>query len=204
MDAYEAKELFNYRDAKQDPFRCIKISDAALNTCYSVFISKAENFHPKKDKPASIQMFCEQLYNMLDDKPEIYAYGELAFDDKLTGKTYQDRDDRKNAVSCRIDPADIVTACKAFYLPKIQDEYERFYKGGKDENYVKPLLDVKFADNEFPIRVGHFSHCLCVTVDRLRKPSTRSVNGRPLPWNTTRTASRGVPFGWVKVSLEKI
>lgn len=205
------KDLFNYPDAKQDPFRCIKISDAPLEDKNKIFISGAENFNPKKDSSSTIQMFCEQICSLLDEEPNIYATGEFAFDEQLPQKTFIDRNrNRQNAVSMEIDPARVLKSCKAFYLPKIQEEFDNFYKGREYEDYIKPLLDVEFADNEYPIRVGHYSHCECTTVDdvdgkRLRRPKTRrGRDGKPLPWGKTRTLSRGVPFGWVKVILEPI
>ncbi len=202
---YFEKDLFKWQDAKQDPFRCVKVSDAPITDKLKVFVSGPENFNPKKEGSESIQMFCEQIFSFLDDEPEIYAEGEIAFDDKLPQKTYIDRRvGKQNAVTMPIDPVKLLKSCKEFYKPKINQEFEDFYKGNEYQQYVEPLLEVEFADNEFPLRIGHFSHCECTTVDGLRRPKTRkSKNGKPLPWGTTRTLSNGVPFGWVKVSLDK-
>jgi CRISPR-associated protein Csm5 len=203
---YFEKDLFGYKDAKQDPFRCVKITDAPLKDKLKVFVSGAENFNPNKEGSESIQMFCEQIYSLLDDEPEVYAEAEVAFDDELPSKSYIDRKEgRQKAVTMAIDSKKVIKDCKDFYKPKIVEEYDKFYKNGPDAEYIQPLLEVKFADNEFPIRVGHFSHCECVTVDKLRMPRTRKGrDGRPLPWGKTRTLSNGVPFGWVKVALEDI
>jgi len=65
----------------------------------------------------------------------------------------------------------IVDCCKKFYTPKIRRDHEFFYKScTKLEQCNKLLLDVKFDDNEFPIRIGRFSHIECTTVDNLRRP----------------------------------
>lgn len=204
-ERYFENDLFGYKDAKEDPFRCIKISDAPLENNSKTFISGAVIFNPHKDKDPSVQMFCEQLFNLLDEEPEIFANGEFASDDNLAQKQYDSRDGRRYAVSLDIDPVKVIKSCKAFYQPKIQEEFDKFYKGSEHEEYNQPLLDVKFAENEFPIRLGHYSHCECTTVDNLRRPKTRNDrNNKPFPSGTTRTLSRGVPFGWVKVSLEPI
>jgi hypothetical protein len=62
--------------------------------------------------------------------------------------------------------------------------------------------------NETLIRIGHFSHVECITLDGVREPKTRSVSGRPMPYGTTRTLANGLyPFGWAKlefVDLESV
>ncbi len=57
--------------------------------------------------------------------------------------------------------------------------------------------------NEALIRVGHFSHVECVTLDGVRQPRTRmGRDRRPLPWGKTRTLANEIyPFGWIKLEF---
>lgn len=204
------KDLLGFADAKQDPFRCLRISDAPLPAESPTFIDKAEIFKLKKaagPDPAGIQMFYEQVFSMLDGET-IQAVGALDIDDKLPKATYKDRDNRdQNAVSMTLNAFDILKACRAFYLPKMKAEHEKFYRSNADlEQNSQRLLDVQYADNEFPIRLGRFSHVECTTVDEYRQPITRRTrDGKNLPWGTTRTLSAGaMPMGWVKVRLDLV
>ncbi|MDH7600429.1 MAG: hypothetical protein QHH07_12480 [Sedimentisphaerales bacterium] len=64
------------------------------------------------------------------------------------------------------------------------------------------MLEVKFAENGFPLRIGRFSHIECVTVDNYRQPGGRAAK---LGWGRTRTLSGGtMAMGWVKACLEPI
>jgi CRISPR-associated protein Csm5 len=205
-EKYFEKDLIGYNDAKQDPFRCLKISDAPLENANNVFVDEVKSFNPKKDTQASsIQIFCEQLYSLLDSE-NVFAVGELAVDELLPKKTYFDK--RKTltakAVTREITCEQIAGACRKFYLDNMKWELEKFYKGSEKYRYCEPLLDIKYADNEFPLRLGRFNHCEAVTVPNLRRPKTRKgPDGNYLPWGTTRTTSNDVPMGWVKVTLKE-
>lgn len=198
------KDLLGYTDAKQDPFRCLRISDAPLPAAAPTFIDKAEIFNPKKQDgdsdPAGIKMFYEQVFSMLDGET-IQAVGTLDIDDKLPNTTYKGRDNyTQKAVSMPLEMEKIVTSCRQFYLPKMKAEHEKFYRSNAElEENSQRLLDVRYANNEFPIRLGRFSHVECTTVDDYRKP----YNARG--WGKTRTLSAGkMPMGWVKVRLDPI
>ncbi len=207
---YFEKDVLGFADAKQDPFRCVRISDAPLPNA-ATFIDKAEIFKLNKGigpDPAGIQMFYEQCFSMLDGET-ITATGTLAIDDQLPQKHAFDRRQKKdiNAVSMAIDAFDLVKACRAFYLPKMQAEHDTFYTSNAElEECSRALLDVTYGDNEFPIRLGRFSHVECTTVDGYRNPRTRKTrDGQPLPWGVTRTLSAGsMPMGWAKVRLEPV
>ncbi|HDS85031.1 MAG TPA: hypothetical protein ENN97_07555 [Phycisphaerales bacterium] len=204
------KDVLGFGDAKQDPFRCVRISDAPLPEA-ATFIDKAEIFKLNKGigpDPAGIQMFYEQCFSLLDGET-IVAVGTLAIDDQLPSKRTFDRRQKKevNAVSMSLNAFDLLKACRDFYLPKMQAEHNTFYQSNTElEANSQRLLDVQYADNEFPIRLGRFSHVECTTVDDYRKPQTRRTrDGKSLPYGTTRTLSAGtMPMGWAKVRLEPI
>ena len=93
-------------------------------------------------------------------------------------------------------------------MPKFIEEHEKFYK---DESYkdirqaIAPLNmeALRLKTNEAFARIGHFSHVECVTLDSVHKPKTRMKDGKPLPWDKTRTLANGLyPFGWVNLKSE--
>ncbi|MEJ5260992.1 MAG: type III-A CRISPR-associated RAMP protein Csm5 [Anaerohalosphaeraceae bacterium] len=192
-----------------DPFRCVKISDAMLPEEMPTFIDKAEIFKLKKTAgadPSKIQMFYEQCFSMLDKEDDndedIRAEGTLDIDDQLPEKSFFDNREGKKipAVSMKLDAYMILKACRAFYQPKMQQEHDKFYRSSSElEQNSQKLLDLlnKCNDNEFPLRIGRFSHVECTTVDEFREPYN------PRGWGNSRTLSGGtMPMGWVKVRLE--
>jgi len=200
------KQVLGHSNARQDPFRCLKIADAPLPD-NATFIDKVEIFNPQArvtTGPSGIQMFYEQCFSLLDEQ-NITASTTLVIDDKLPAKTYfnQRTERNENAVSLRLSHQLIIESCKKFYLPKIESEHNKFYKASKElDQCNKPLLEVNFADNEFPIRVGRFSHIECVTVDGLRKPMGAAARRG---WGKTRTLSAGkMAMGWVKVTVRPV
>lgn len=188
---------------QSDPFRCVKISDAMLPDS-PTFIDKTEIFKLTRTSgadPSKIQMFYEQCFSMLDDE-NIQAEGTLDIDNLLPEKhIYDSRQERTiPAVSMKLDACTILKACRAFYQPKMQQEHDKFYRSSPElEKNSRQLLSVQYADNEFPIRLGRFSHVECTTVDEFREP----YNSRG--WGNSRTLSGGtMPMGWVKVRLDPI
>ena len=64
------------------------------------------------------------------------------------------------------------------------------------------LKVIKLKTNETLIRIGHFSHVECITLDDVREPQTRTVKGKRMPYGTTRTLANGLyPFGWAKLEF---
>jgi CRISPR type III-A-associated RAMP protein Csm5 len=105
----------------------------------------------------------------------------------------------------KIDIEFIIESLYKFYVPKYQEEYGKFYSAGNIREILEPVNQRinSMKTNETLIRIGHFSHVECVTLDKVRNPRTRKGrNGRPLPWGTTRTLANGLhPFGWVKIEF---
>ncbi len=197
------RDVLGHNDGKQDPFRCVKIADAMLPD-NATFIDKVEIFKPTARSgpdPAGIQMFYEQCFSMLDGE-DVEATTTMAIDNLLPDKDHFNQRNRRRepAVSMKITAEQITDYCRRFYLPKIETEHNNFYRAEKNKELANQrLLDVKFGQNEFPVRLGRFSHIECTTVDGLRRPggaAARRGHGG------TRTLSGGeMAMGWVKVSF---
>jgi len=84
---YFENKVLGHTDGKQDPFRCVKISDAFLPNNATI-IDKVEIFKPdatQDSNPVGIQMFYEQCFSMLD-KEDISTTTLMTIDDILPTK----------------------------------------------------------------------------------------------------------------------
>jgi len=212
-------EVLQNSDAKNDPFRAISISDVTMSEDYTV-IEEILIYNPHKGTE-SIQQFYEMSYSALDGA-DIKAEGDFTIYLGLQGK---------KAVSIPLSAEIIAQACKKFYLKRMADEHNDFYKYRPDmvsyyedmERASERLQQEKYGHLEFPIRLGRFGHCESVTVDvmlnngkPLRNPKTKKgKNGRPLPWGKTRSLLKNQgendkelslfgPLGWAKVRLDEV
>lgn len=200
--------LFGGSNPKDDPFRMLGISDINLPKGSTIIDTvKTISVRPEKDKKISYQLFYEMTYGQItDDKEFAYGEGELRIDNRLKEKN-------QNIQQEWTIPA-IVEACKDFYLSLIKKEFRKFYQQRQPSTLyanAKKLLETTFGENEFPIRLGRFSHCEAVTVDpgidevSVREPKTRrGKDGTPLPYGTTRAIANDLPMGWAKIKLEEV
>ena len=98
---------------------------------------------------------------------------------------------------------ELVRLCNAFYRKRFDDELTKFYQLPHFSDVRSALREVQarvagLDNSAMLLRVGHYCHVECVTVDK-NKPFTRSGKyGTPLPFGTTRTLAGGsLPFGWI-------
>ena len=183
------KKIFG--EPTDDPMKNLKISDVSLDRFGSVIFEARE--HSPKDKKTpkgsheAAVSFCQI------DTPVVYPLKISLNPFLLHEKT--------------VDTKFLIDSLHRFYMPKFIEEYEKFYK---DESYkdirraIAPLNveALRLKTNEAFVRIGHFSHVECVTLDNVRNPKTRIKDGKPLPWGKTRTLANGIyPFGWVKLEF---
>ena len=107
-----------------------------------------------------------------------------------------------------IDLPFIIESLCRFYVPKYEAEYRKFYLAPESADIRQAMAPmsrevVGLRTNEALIRVGHYSHVECITLDEVRNPRTRmGRDRRPLPWGKTRTLANGLyPFGWAKLEF---
>jgi len=178
----------------KDPMRSLKLSDVPLGKSSTVIVeSKEFPLNPKKPLTPKGHM-------------------EVALSLSHTGETFE-YPLRLSLVpfelhSTKIDLRFLVESLYNFYVPKYEEEYTKFYKSkGYDDiqDGITPMNNVvsSLKTNEALVRIGHFSHVECVTLDKVRKPKTRMGKDRkPLPWGKTRTLANGIyPFGWAKLEF---
>ncbi|MDZ7260517.1 MAG: hypothetical protein ONB05_00145, partial [candidate division KSB1 bacterium] len=185
---FEAKVL-NYSDAKNDPFRAIKISDALLDPD-ATLIAEVKNVRKNRRghlEAISIQMFSEVTHSKISGK-------ELTF----TTKLWIDNDlQHKKGVSQTITIDEIIQANQAFYLDKMKLD-DAFYQQSEVQPCSSQLLRESFDNNSFPLRIGRFSGVWSVTLDKYRNPQPPRGRGYG---HSKNVADGKFPMGWIKVTV---
>lgn len=174
-----------------DPMKWLKIPDVSLGSDATVIVeAKEHSLNP--DKSLTPKGFYEVVRGLSQTRSSVVKPFSVSL------ATFEI--DRQ-----KIDAAFIIESLFKFYVPKYQEEYRKFYSAGNIQGILEPVNQEinSMKTNEALIRIGHFSHVECVTLDKVRKPRTRrGRDGRPLPWGTTRTLANGLhPFGWVKIEF---
>ncbi|MFQ5772581.1 MAG: type III-A CRISPR-associated RAMP protein Csm5 [bacterium] len=188
-------DVLRYRDAKQDPFRAVKIADADL-TPDATFICQVFNIRKNREgnlDQTSIQLIHEVTHSNLSSK----IYGE-----KVTFETELRLDIplmNQRAVSQKFSIEQIKNSCNRFYRDKMNMEHEKFYVSSPLAEFSEELLKEPVGENECIIRVGRFSGVESVTLDEYRDPQPP---GRNRGWGRSRNIADGkFPMGWVKISI---
>jgi CRISPR-associated protein Csm5 len=189
---FEAKVL-GYKDAKNDPFRGIKIKDGYLPHD-STIIREVRNVSKRNGgrlQANNIQIICEVTHSFVTGR-NVDFETEISFDDALFST---------NFLSKKITLEQIVESCTSFYRDKMEKEHIKFYKNTESERYSTMLLDTPLDKNSFILRIGRFSGVESVTLDNYRNPK---LPGNKTQWGTTRNLVEEIfPMGWVKVSIDE-
>ena len=182
---------------KADPMKWLKVPDIPFDKGSSV-IMEAKELSLDVAKSSTPKGFVEVLKGLSYTKTPVSETARISFAPfRLSGKT--------------VDIAFLIDALSSFYVPKYREELEKFY-GTSGAAEVGKILETvteiikNLKTNEAIVRVGHYSHVECVTLDDVRQPITRKdKEGKPIPWGTTRTLANGFhPFGWIKLEFPDI
>lgn len=181
-----------FGNPNNDPMKNLKMADIPLND-FGSFIYEAQEHSHKPDKTPKGGFEASASLCELDTPVVLPLHFSL--------KNF-------TLFNNTIDLQFLVDALYDFYMPKLIQEHEKFYSGpdaAEIRQAMAPLnlAAVKLNTNESLIRIGHFSHVECVTLDHVRDPQTRrGKDGKLLPWGMTRTLANGLyPFGWAKLEF---
>ena len=187
---FESRVL-GYKDAKDDPFRGIKIRDKFLQKDNTI-VRDVRNMSKKRGGSLmknDIQIICEVSHSSLTDKTVDFI-SEISFDDKLFNTKFLSR---------TITMEQIIKSCRDFYSDKMNQEHKKFYAGSEIEKISTQLLNTPLNDDSFLLRIGRFSGVESVTLDKYRNPKPP---GNKAVWGTSRNLAEGLyPMGWVKVTV---
>ena len=208
------KELLDFKDAKNDPFRALQFGDCVFDGRGTQIVGALKNIKTDRDGEVvehnTSQILAEAIKGyFLRNGTDANLAGEARFalDVDLA---------EEKAVSKKITIQDIVNACNDFYWREFKTEYEKFYKNAcgsecdaitKLHKELKAVAEDAQKQNEFIIRVGRWSQVEFVTFDEnFRFPKTRrGKDGKPLPYGKTRTVFNYdglyLPLGWCRCSF---
>lgn len=178
----------------KDPMRWLKLSDVPLKEPGTVIV-EAKEFSKNPMKALTPKGHVEAASNLCHMmKPVTCPLRFSMAPFRLYGKV--------------VDPEFVVDSLYQFYVPKYEKEYTKFFQPERATEIRLGIIPMNKAvaelkANESLIRIGHFSHVECVTLDEVRNPRTRrGRDGKSLPWGTTRTLANGIyPFGWAKLEF---
>lgn len=103
----------------------------------------------------------------------------------------------------KVTQADLIRHCNEFYRKRFMNEAKGFYLLPHFKAAFPTIKQIgervmKLDGNTMLLRVGHYSHVECVTVENNQPQTRKGKNGTPMPSGTTRTLADGkAPFGWV-------
>jgi CRISPR-associated protein Csm5 len=208
------QRALDYKDAQNDPFRCIGLSDCVFPVKDTQLVGRLYNITAAQQtgefNTRNMQIAAEIIRGQLLDG-KAGAQAELFIDTGLQKSAGKGGKQIRKTITAK----DIVRCCNSFFGAAFEKEYDAFYKNATDRADVitelrQILKSVVQSDNTvFIVRVGRWSQVEYVTFeDNLRHPVTRNDKmGKPLPWGTTRTVfdynNEYIPLGWCKCTLQK-
>lgn len=197
----------NNRQMNRDPFRALRIADAALpaEAGRLVCVKNRSIVNTAVDKNAKgVPMQFEVIGGRMLNGAEVRFEAEITLDQWLNGQ---------RQFAAPLVAGEISLACMTFYGVALRDEIFRFHQafqtfqteGGKVTGPTSPLFQMLgLKEGEFPLRLGHFSHMESITVRDYRQVKNPKT-GKPIAQGTSRSLVDGIyPFGWVICRIEPL
>ena len=188
---YQATLTEMFGRINEHAMQALKLSDCMTLNSACAIVRAVEQSH-NKEKKGTPKTPCEAI--MPSSGP-------------LWGRMMLDSSGKMPAITLpggrTIEPSNLMKLCNDFYLERFRKEMGKFYQlphfAATREALKKVADTVENLDaNTMLLRVGHYSHVECVTVDNNRPFISKGKDGKPKPYGTTRTLANGVlPFGWV-------
>ncbi len=205
---FEAAVLGNQRsdgraDLYRDPFRQIAVTDLSVpkdgTFIERIRIRKLRQTETEAD-PGGIVMYREMTRAAVYGEPqqlsaELRLHPELC-DEQTMG---HDRVGQPNWLPQRFPLGGLIEMCNAFYVPRLQDELQRWVTTPTVRDRLQAAVD-GLAGSECIIRFGRHSHFECMTLGEPYHVAPRRGFGatRSLVDSNGKAV---VPLGWAKLSF---
>jgi len=193
------KNLFGYKDAKEDFFRALKMPDIPLDSDKTEII-ESRMYHLKRLEdgvPIKMEVSTSQLSNPLLSKK--YPFSFLLNSDIASASKKANL--RNFKIQNEFSLLELGNAANEFYFQALDYELKKFYSDVRRFAYLNELRNLrkKIQPDQFLIRLGRFGHVESKTVDVIRNPKTKKG------WGRTRTlANNQYPLGWAIVTIPGI
>ena len=201
------KEILGYRDAKNDPFRGLRISDCPISGEHYQAVAQFVNFKEKRKSGqdfSKMQIFSEIITGALAEG-DATGWCELQVDEELLNVPNPNpKSPEKNYFGKRFTFNQLISACNAFYLKNLAKEIVKFYRHSSHrelkamaEKLTRLGDEILQEKNQCLIRVGQFSQVENVTLNEPhRQPWNKKGYG-----NTRTITDTYLPAGWVKLTF---
>lgn len=206
------KEILEYKDPKNDPFRTLRIGDAFFKIKDTQLVGRLENISIA-NMPTGMQIQAEIIKGYLIDG-KAKAETTIIIDEDLQKAEAPLKDDKFRfgiKTSKMISMKEIAGACNHYFSTNFEDEYKTFYEKNKYEDNIEIITKLKNEletaskqENTFILRVGRWSQVEFLTFQpAFRNPETpKKRNNGNESYGTTRTVfnydDKYVPLGWCK------
>ena len=207
VDTNFQQSLLNYKDAKEDPFRILRITDGKVKGKRAMIVGAAFNIGIKNGtrRDSTIPIYMETIRGLLAEgdaeaEVKISIQNELVHASEKYNHLKKDPHFRKIPAELRMD--EIIKDCNYFFKKVWAQEFKTFHSINETDSNVWVDLNEKISEigkksNEFLLRIGRFSHFEAVTVEKFRRP--------PKGYGKSRTVFSYdgdlLPLGWVRVTV---
>jgi CRISPR-associated protein Csm5 len=185
------RDILKFYNAKNDPFRAIKITDCKIDKGKSKdIVVKVSNFHLSKNSYEEFVPSVEAIWgNINNGDGKGYFYITIFSDLQNIRTKINQRRGYWQPFYKKINKELIVKACNLFYKKNFQKDFQRLGSICKLSKFLKLKQEFdNLKENEFIIRVGKYSQKENVTViDQFTK--TRMLD------------EFNLPFGYLKLKL---
>lgn len=216
------KKVLGYKDAKEDPFRYIRVSDCRVGEKQCVRVGDVVNYNPsdESDPFRSMQIIGEYITGLLYEKTMSYRF-YIEEDDQLARAKKRDRNKETGEIERFPQFRKVFSLHNElknihdFYKRRFEKEYEKFYVEAEDKNVngmgVRLQKEINnMQEGCFLIRLGRYSHIESMTLDlrefvEKNKYGEEEYNENP-PNGKTRmlTKAHHFAFGWAKLRIVDI
>lgn len=210
------RKLLVYDDAKNDPFRCISISDSVFPAKDTQLVGLLKNisYNKSKDSLLSLDKLQIQAESIRGELLDGVASAEtsITIDTDLQGVSFPVKYGSPSRIT-RLSMNEIIGSCNNFYWDEFRNEYKKFYENivdgstGVIEKLKQKLETASKEKDRFIIRLGRWSQVEFVTFnENFRKPDV-TRNGRDVGAGNTRTLfsynGQFVPMGWCVITIKE-
>ncbi len=193
-------KVLRSRDAGDDPFKALKISDTFESLQTVVLNASVHTFRNGRWEKDQYQILIEAVFNQTF-KAELRMDTDLQNYMEMSGKS-----------SNKITAEEIVESCRKFYYANLENELKRLVGSSAIKAYSNLQSKVREIVNNtneltFPLRLGWGSGFEAVTLsmnDSFKELVRIVAHRLARPIRSVKLVQDVLPLGWLKVTMKEI